>query len=241
LIEDGCCSNNCIQNFSKDEIALYRNESLNFDYSKDGVNVLDTIILSQIRSMYSSREVVTHARQSTSGERKQNKMNYTLNGATICRSLFMFVHAIKIKRFKRLMNIYKTEGFIEKPHGNYRRLPVNVTSFSSCTEVVNFLKNFAEDHALFMPGQNLSKYTIIKLLPSEETKKSIYEKYTNACEVKKCSAVSYYIFIRIWKQCCIDIKIQLPRSDLCMICQKSNMSKSNLIGLSEEEKMQFFE
>lgn len=219
---------------------LYRNESLNFDYYENGVNVLNTIISSQIRTMYCSSDVVHHARKTVNG-RKLNKMKFILKGIPVCRDLFLFVHGIKIKRYKRLVDAYKQDGFVEKQHGNYRRSPPNVTSLEMCGEIVNFLRNFAEDHALFMPGRTAKKFSIVKLLPSQETKKSVYEKYKNACEVKKCAAVSYYIFRRIWNACCLDIVIQLPRSDLCQICQKNYTSHSMLIGLTEDEKLEFYE
>lgn len=48
---------------------------------------------------------------------------------------------------------------------------------------------------------------------------------------------SLELFRRIWRTCCPDIVILLPRSDLCAFCHKYFTSQSELAGKSEEEKL----
>ncbi len=105
------CSEDCKRKFSKEEATQLRNECLTLDYKeKQGSNYLDIMVLSAIRTMYRTENVITHARSSVTCDRQRITCSFTVHGNTVCREFFLYVHAIKIKRWKRLLNVYKNQG-----------------------------------------------------------------------------------------------------------------------------------
>ena len=61
-------------------------------------------------------------------------------------------------------------GLTPRVHGNSRKLPHNTTAFEEI-RVVKFILNYAEDHAILLPGRIPGyKRDDIKLLPSNISK-----------------------------------------------------------------------
>lgn len=133
------------------------------------------IISGIIRTAFDTQSHSNHAR--TESTRSRARINFQIHGSSVCRDMFLFCHNIKIKRFKKILRTYKTDGFTLKRHGNCGRVPSNARSFNQYRTVANFIKNYAVDHALLMPGRLGPQYKLCKLLPSSETKTKIYEKY----------------------------------------------------------------
>jgi hypothetical protein len=74
---------------------------------------------------------------------------------------------------------YVVAGVNARQHGNYRRLPHNTLSIPATREVVRFLTNYAENHAILLPGRIPGyKRDDLQLLPSSTTKKVSKLKYT---------------------------------------------------------------
>jgi hypothetical protein len=90
------------------------------------------------------------------------------------------------------------------------------------TLVTRFIINFAEEHALVLPGRVPGfKRDDIRILPSSENKSSIWRKYKAAMKpgdrVVGCST-----FRKLWKQLLPFIVVAKPRADVCWECQKNN-------------------
>ena len=82
--------------------------------------------------------------------------------------------------------------------------------------VVKFITNYAEVNAVALPGQipGHKDYNIL-LLPSRNTKKSIWEKYYAAAEQDSHRAVGLTTFENLWMRYKPGMEIAKPRSDLC--------------------------
>ena len=64
-----------------------------------------------------------------------------------------------------------------------RKSNIRSLSFDDIKAVVAFIMNFAEQHALHLPGRVPGfKRSDIRLLPSNETKASIWRKYQTAMD-----------------------------------------------------------
>ncbi|KAG8257716.1 hypothetical protein J6590_042825 [Homalodisca vitripennis] len=118
-----------------------------------------------------------------------------------------------------------------------------VTSFSDTEFVVKFLQNYAEQHAIMLPGRSSTVYnTTLKLLPSSDSKVKIYETYkasfTNEITQKP---VHSRVFSNIWRDICPDIVVMKPRTDLCAICQKHYSSGAEMALVPEEKKIETIE
>lgn len=235
---EGCCTKRCSGNFTLDEILQVHFDSRNLDYYNDGTNILDLVLIGEIRAMARSCDSVKKGNSVTVKERERLRIMYTLNGRPVCEKLFLLAHAIKIKRFKRLMKHYKNYGMAPPMHGNIKRTPKNVVKREQVENIVSFIRNYAEEAALFMPGHLATQYNIVKLLPSSDSKIALYRKYKEICVD---NYVSRSKFLQTWKTFCSDIVIMKPKSDLCELCQKNYTSHAQLRGATDEEKAAFFE
>jgi len=85
---------------------------------------------------------------------------------------------------KPLLRHYKENGIAlrERKSGGRRQTARNL-SFEDITTVVSFINNFAEQHALVLAGRVPGfKRTDLRLLPSNETKASVWRRYKAVME-----------------------------------------------------------
>ena len=92
-------------------------------------------------------------------------------------------------------------------HGNCRRKPWNVASLADKERAVKFITNYAEVHALPLPGHmpRFNDYSIM-LLPSDTTKASVPRNYV-ACSEQFQSESNEFVrtfgyreFCRLWSE-----------------------------------------
>ena len=75
-------------------------------------------------------------------------------------------------RFQNLKASYLASGLTTRTHGNARRLPKHVLKLEEVKNLVTFISNYAEKHAILLPGRIPGyKRDDIQLLPSSTTKK----------------------------------------------------------------------
>lgn len=172
---------------------------------------MDTVLLGIIQAITLS-DTVPKRGSNLMGERQRLKPVYQFHGMEVCEEFFVFVHGIEMKRLRNLLTRYKQN------HNAIREL-INSNHEKSSNAVlphehlVNFLRNFAEDHALYFPRRVSSQKRIIKLLPSDVTKTSVYAKYKSAAEQMNDTPVDVYKFSDVWITLCPDIIIQKLQSD----------------------------
>lgn len=239
FLNKGCgCKENCFNKFSIDEYIIMRLESAEIDHYHNNVNTLDQVILGILHSLTRDSSMTTSTRQ-IKVQRKQSKTFYQIKGQPVCRDTFMFCHQIKVKRLKRLKKMYNDNGLVAKVHGNTMKKAHNVTTFMDTQFVLKFLQNYAEQHAIYLPGRSSTVYnTSLKLLPSSDSKVKIYNVYKESfiAEMPE-KPVSLRTFTNIWRQTCPNIVVMKPRSDLCSFCQKHYTSGAFMALANEEEKM----
>ena len=79
---------------------------------------------------------------------------------------------IGTKRFKSVKASFVANGLAIREHKNSRRLPPNTLPHECKVHVVKFLHNFAEEHAILLPGPIPGyKRDDVQLLPSNTTQK----------------------------------------------------------------------
>ena len=203
---------------------------------------LDLILMGQIMSLTNNSELTVnfmshrHKRQ----ERVHSNMTYFHQGLKVCRATFLFLHGIGTKMFKTLRMHCKENGLVPRVHGNTKRLPANALTFADVQRVVAFVQNYAEDHAILLPGRIPGyKRTDLQLLPSSTTKLSVWRLYTAAtADDSSCKSVAYSTFGRIWQQLLPHILPTKPMSDLCAVCHQSSTLISRSSNLPEVQKTQ---
>ena len=124
-------------------------------------------------------------------------------------------------------------------HGNRHRQPAHALTPADVTRAVQFIGNYAEDHGILLPGRIPGyKRCDLQLLPSNSTKKSVWELYVAATETLPIRVTSYRAFLLIWKKYLPHIVIIKPMSDLCWVCQQNTNKIMRNINRTEEEKSQ---
>lgn len=231
LAED-CCKLRCNSKITKDEFLKYRRESQELDYNEQGVNQLDTIMLGILRVISRgsgeyiqgrSINAITHV------ERKRLRPNFLLGGLPVCKSVFLFAHALTTKRFKRLLKNFKEGGLHLKTHGNFGRLSSRKLSVETVQKAVAFIRQYA-DHNTKITGNHKGKRRCVKVLSHTETKCNVYRQYKEKCrEENDETPLSVRTFLRIWNQCCPDIVIQRAptKYERCYKCNHPSASDSD--------------
>ena len=124
---------------------------------------LDLVLLGSIMTTVMDRDSIVDGRHKQA-KRKKISSCHMHNGYKVCKSTYAFLYGVRTKH--RLENIKK--HYLE--HGMDRTL-----SFVEITSLVKFIENYAEQHAILLPGRIPGyKRDDIKLLPSSTSKKVEY-------------------------------------------------------------------
>ena len=205
---------------------------------------LDLVILSQIHAHHYTSELVGHRRKDER-ERVRDYTTFFCHGHSICLKTFLFIHSIGKKRFRNLLKHYQSNGVSPRVHGNVKRRPWNAASFRDKERAVSFIKNYAEAHALPLPGRLPKFYDYsIMLLPSDVSKASVHREYVNATKKleeesqKPVRSFGYREFCRVWSEVVPYIRVMPPADDLCPTCQDNASLILKSANLSEDEKSQ---
>ena len=151
--------------------------------------------------------------------------------------MFCSLHSMSSKRLKNIKASYVENGLAPRRHGNTRRMPAKSLSFSDNQRVVTFIVNYAETHAILLPGHIPGyKRDDIQLLPASTTKRAVWMSYTASLESQPHRSVTYSTFCRLWKLFLPQVVITQPRSDLCWVCQKNTTAIMRAVNRPEEEK-----
>ena len=95
------------------------------------------------------------------------------NGYKVYKTTYAFLYGVGTKhRLEAIKKHYLEHGMETRVHKDTRRLPHNALSFDEITSVVKFIENYAEQHAILLPGRIPTyKRDDMKLLPFSASKK----------------------------------------------------------------------
>jgi len=104
-------------------------------------------------------------------------------------------------------------------------MPLNTLTLKEVQDVIHFLLNYCEKHALLLPGRvpGYSR-TDIKLLPSSTSKRRIWNIYKETAEQAESRVIAYSTFCRLWKTQLPYVVLMKPMTDLCWKCQQNGNS-----------------
>ena len=116
-------------------------------------------------------------------KRKHTFCNFQHNGYQVCQVTYRFLLGIGKHRLKAIKAHLLANGLAVHTHKNTGKTPHNVTSYASIRYIVQFITNFAEQHAILLPGRIPGyKRDDLKLLPSSTSKK-VSTDLCNCCRV----------------------------------------------------------
>ena len=92
---------------------------------------LDLIVLSHLQC---------HLRRKEVGGRKRKRYvcNFFFSGQQICKTTYLFLHAVGRERYANLCEHYKLYGLTLRVHGNKGRLPKNTCTFEAEFDLRSF-------------------------------------------------------------------------------------------------------
>ena len=137
--------------------------------------------------------------------------------------------------------MYLHNGVQGRPHGNSGRLPHHGFTTKELQSIVLFLKNYAEENAILLPGRIPGyKRTDLQLLPTNTTKKEVWQQYVMACGTLTFRIAGYQTFCVLWRRYVPHIIITTPKTDLCWTCQQNTIAVTSSRNRSEEEKAKVY-
>ena len=136
---------------------------------------LDLVLLGSIMTTVMDRDSIVDGRHKPA-KRKKISSCHMHNGYKVCKSTYAFLYGVGTKhRLENIKKHYLEHGMDIRVHKNTRRLPPRTLSFVELTSLVKFIENYAEQHAILLPGRIPGyKRDDIKLLPSSTSKKVEY-------------------------------------------------------------------
>ncbi len=138
----------------------------------------DLVILAQIAAHIQRSDETQSSRKKAQKARKLSRVLYYHESREICRDMFKFLHSISQDKLTALIKWYKEHGLASRKCRSGGRIDKKALSFEDVTRVVTFITNYAEANALVLPGRVPGyKRDDIKLLPSADTKASIWRMY----------------------------------------------------------------
>ncbi len=151
----------------------------------------------------------------TAASRKRCRCQCFVKGHQVCRKTFLFLHGISKKRLSSLKSHLRSNGLTPRVHGNKKRTPHNRTTLASLQQVVTFIKNYAEQEGLSLPGR-VPGYKNLKvtLLPTSTTKAEVWRSYKDAATAGGYQVVGYTKFVETWNDLVPFIRIMKPSTDL---------------------------
>ena len=205
FLRDGCgCKlgkNNtcCSTMFQEDELIVIRSNNLQLTNDE-----LDLVVMAQIRSAHNTRSSTSRGEK-----RKHDYAALFYHGQRICRKTFLVTNCIGHIRYETLYRHYKLNGLVPRRHGNTKRLPPNYKKLSG--------------KAVSLPGRYPGyKDLDVVLLPTSDTKVSVWKFYLECCEADHVVGMKYSTFCQKWQELTPYIIIMKPRSDLCWTCQSNH-------------------
>lgn len=210
----------CNKQFGYDEMLDQRSQCAELTSTE-----LDLVILGALQS------------QIKRSYKKRQRITYFYQGLQVCKKTFMFLYGIGKHRLEHLKTHLRRNGITPRRHGNTSRLPHNVLQHDTVSNVVTFIKNFAAEQGVSLPGR-VPHYKNLKvqLLPSCESKASVWRRYKMCTEANNQSCVGYTKFVSLWNTLTPYVLIMTPATDLCHTCQLNNTKISQGINVSDEEK-----
>ena len=134
---------------------------------------LDMVLLGSIMSTTLD---LTHAVKDgghKDAKRRKVSSNFMHHGHNVCKLTFSFLYGVGINhRILAIRKHYQEQGLETRTHQNSKRLPAQTLSFDDISNIVKYLQQYAEQHAILLPGRVPGcKRDDVKMLPSSNSKK----------------------------------------------------------------------
>ena len=138
---------------------------------------LDLVILVSTMATVNTDEFRPSYTRHKPAKRQRMVTTYMHHGHHLCKATCNFLHGVGNHRVKAIKQSYLSNGLSVCTHVNYKRMPHNALTYRQLSNLIKFIQNYAEQHAILLPGRMLKfKRDNMKLLPSYVSKNVAYNK-----------------------------------------------------------------
>lgn len=236
-----CCKNKCNEIIPRELACHCRDQFREFSKLEQ-----DLIILSHLNSHRQDISLESYYNSQTRkkyGSRICNKTRadtiYMFRGISICRTMYLFIYDVGIDRYKNLVSHFDKSKLQPRVHGLTNKIPKCKSKYTKelRESVVQFIKNYADHHAIPLPGRlpQFKNFKVMKL-PTSDTKISVYRRYIEACNDKKEKLIGKRCFYYLWNECCPFIQTMKSADDLCDTCKENTNLISEAKNSDEREE-----
>jgi hypothetical protein len=206
----------CCTLFSADHYQRVRDDCRQLSRSE-----LDLVVMGQLLA-FTQNDETTQAKHHSPKNRKRSFTCFKHGGHDICIKTFCFLHTIGRSKFEAIKACFQSNGLC--PRTRPYRKPRHALRLSDIEYIVSFVRNYAEDNAILLPGRIPGyKRDDVVLLPSSTTKIAVWKVYRAAAEnAPDVKSVGYSSFCTLWKKLLPHILVCKPMSDLCWTCQQNS-------------------
>ena len=126
-------------------------------------------------------------------ERQRTRGTFYHQTKRVCFRTFLFFLATGKDQYANIKGSCSENGIAPRVHGNTIRLPVKSLTFDDVSCVITFIRNYAEDNAVLLPGRIPGyKRSDLHLLQCSTTKSHLWKLHNNACELSHSSHETAY-------------------------------------------------
>ncbi|XP_076449423.1 uncharacterized protein LOC143285915 [Babylonia areolata] len=228
----------CIAQFTPDEIVEFQLSIQ--DMSREAKDIL---VIGMVAMCIRTGDKTECTRRKEQKDRQKSRSSYILMGKSVCSKTFCKLVCIGDQKLKTLCKHYKEFGLVPRNlKSGGRKNNTKALSLPDTERVVDFIKGYAQHHAVSLPGRVPGfKRDDIQLLPSAETKSGIFRLYRASCQNAGHRHVSASTFRKLWLQLCPFIVVTRPLTDLCWRCQQNTTQIFRGANLTLEEKQALME
>ena len=195
-------------------------------------------ILGIISACMRNRPTTECNRRKVQADHQKCRSTYYFMSRFVCAKAFVRLVGISPDKLYALAKHYKTNGPVPRQlRAGGRKNNTASLALVDTERVVHFIKQYAEDHAVSLPGRVPGfKRDDIRLLPSSCPKSQAYHLYEASANTAGHRVVAASTFKKLWLELCPFIVVARPVTDLCWRCQQNSTNIYRSANLTLEEK-----
>eukprot|EP00117_Sycon_ciliatum_P006959 scpid48468/ scgid2473/ len=208
------CSKTCLSKLDSAEV-----EQMQLNFAEAEKSELDLLIIGLLQSCKYSGSTTSRG-----NKRKHQYYRYSFQGEEICAGAFRYLYSIGVKQLKNIKKHLEDNGPVQRIHGNVGKRPKHALSFSAVSNVVKFMKSYAEQFGIPHPAPLHGRAgTPTTYLPASSTVVTIHKSYVASCTVRhlQCELWGTIVSVRYGRIACLmpHVEIMSPRIDVCSHCE----------------------
>ena len=202
----------------------------------------DMFILGIISACMRNGPTTECSRRKVQADRQKCRSTYYFMSRFVCAKAFVRLVGISPDKLYALAKHYKTNGPMPRQlRAGGRKNNTASLALVDTERVVHFIKQYAEDHAVSLPGRVPGfKRDDTRLLPSSCPKSQVYHLYEASANAAGHRVVAASTFKKLWLELCPFIVVARPVTDLCWRCQQNNTNIYRSANLTLEERVSCF-